>query len=102
MAAKNIQYVSEEQQQEYEEIDFATYADNKTDFESEMSEPRCPDCNKLLAWHENTCAVVPLEAVAMPATVVRASVTRVFAYELGHQVLPVTSTAPRIVTWRSN
>jgi hypothetical protein len=101
MATKSIRYVAEEGHEEFDEADYASSSGEQLAFEAEISEPRCLSCGDLLAWHEVPCAVVTphLEEVAGPEIQVVPS-TSVFAYELGHQVMPTTGIAPRVITWR--
>jgi hypothetical protein len=101
MATKTTHYVAEERHEEFDEADHAASNDEQLDFEPEISEPRCPSCGDLLAWHEVPCVIVVphLKEVAAPEIRVISS-SSVFAYELGHQVLPTTGIAPRVITWR--
>jgi hypothetical protein len=101
MATKSTRYVAEERHEEFDEADHAVYPNAQSEIETSISEPRCVHCGDLLAWHEGPCAVAtpPLAEVAAAEINVVIS-TSTFAYELGHQVLPITGTALRVITWR--
>jgi hypothetical protein len=93
--------VMEERHEEFDEADYAARYNAQLEEEAEVSEPRCVQCGDLLAWHEGPCRVAApplIEVVASETSV--AIPTSAFAYELGHQVVAVIGTAPRIVTWR--
>ena len=102
MATKSIRYVEEGRQQEYDEASPAAYPpDDHLVPEEEASEPRCPGCGELLAWHEEACAPlpsVPPQPVAAPA--LTAATTQAYAYEVGHLVQPVPEAAAHPIIWR--
>jgi hypothetical protein len=101
MATKSTRYVAEERHEEFEEVDQAGYPDVQAEMDAEVSEPRCVHCGDLLAWHEGPCSVAEPSLSEIAAAEISVAIpTLAFAYELGHQVLAVTSTAPRVITWR--
>jgi hypothetical protein len=104
MATKSTRYVAEERHEEFDEAGYTTDSDNLSDvvMDADASEPRCAQCGDLLAWHEEPCVLAaigirPQEIIA-PET--PSAAAPAFAYELGHEVLPLTGTMPRLVTWR--
>jgi hypothetical protein len=102
MATKSTRYVAEERHEEFDEAGYITDSDNLSDVVLDVSEPRCAQCGDLLAWHEEFCVPTATafrsQEIIAPET--RSVAAPAFAYELGHEVLPLTGAIPHLITWR--